>query len=273
MKWLVKIPVIVLYLYSSSPLYAQRLYDLSHTMDAYEMDSSTWSSYLIKPKSDQSFVQNPKSKDKVVYLAKYMQSTHGFLSGELILPDHRSTHIDAPNHFLLKPASDQGHPRKSIGEITIEDLVGTPFVLDVSERQDKTVYAQDILNIKEELKASDFLIVHFGLSSIYGSIGYLAPTSPGFSQEACSTIAELIDKKEISIKAVGADNAGVDKMDNFQKMESSCHHQLLSRNVMLIENMNIPKEFANESDCKMILAPLPIIGSSGSPARIISLCN
>ena len=254
-------------------LNAQRYYDVGLPMVAFYADSTS----LKKTTPD---LTNPFSNtdsialfDPVTYSVSLNNGSHGFLRGNLFFDDHTGTHVDAPNHFVHKN-SDQIN-QLSVGELTVDQLTGPMVFLDMTSRENRNVYPSDIQPIVNQLQNGAWLIVNFGLAQDYNTKTYSSKDSPRFAQETCQYLADLIDNKAINITGIGSDNGSLDIASNFKNPETSCHGILLAkRNILIIENMASLSEIAQEKgNCELIVAPLKIIGGSGSPARVFIRCE
>tara|TARA_B110000908_G_C10202961_1_gene426239 strand:- start:43 stop:864 length:822 start_codon:yes stop_codon:yes gene_type:complete len=257
---------IILLVVNSQTLFAQRYYDVSFPMVAFYADSASVNK--ITPDLTNSFFTSDSIAKfaPITYSGSLHMGSHGFFRGNLYLDDHTGTHIDAPNHFVYKN-NDQAK-QLSVGELTVDQLTGPMVFLDMSSRKNRNVYPADIEPIVDQLQDGAWLVVNFGLAKHYKTKSYSTIDSPGFAQETCQYLANLIDDKVINITGIGSDNGSTDVTSNFKIPETSCHGILLSkRNILLIESMGSLSEIAKEKGkCELIVAPLKIMGGSGSPA-------
>lgn len=125
----------------------------------------------------------------------------------------------------------------TVGELDVQTLHGPLIIIDTSARKDRNVTAQDIDSVRGRLVDGAWLLARLDHASHYDQADYAVAEAPGFTLEACERLAALIDRGQAHIAGVGADNAGVDLIANFQSMRRSCHGLLLPRNVSLIENV------------------------------------
>lgn len=254
-------------------IFAQRYYDVGWPMVAFYPDSI--STRNMHPNLSKPFTSSDSilKFDPVTYTGKLHKETYGFFRGNLFFDDHTGTHIDAPNHYVYK----DGDRKKllSVGELTVDQLTGPLVFLDMSSRNDRNVYPEDIKAIIDQLQNGAWLVVNFDLAKHYGTESYSTKNTPGFPEETCQYLADLIDNKIINIAGIGSDNGSTDIVPNFKNPETSCHGLLLSkRNILLIEGMGSLLELTKEKgNCELIVAPLKIIGGSGSPARVFVRCE
>ena len=254
-------------------LIAQRYYDVGFPMIAFYADSI--SNKKITPDLTNPFLNTDSITqfDPVTYSGSLNKESHGFFRGNLYFDDHTGTHIDAPNHFVHK--NNDQIKQLSVGELTVDQLTGPMVYLDMTSRKNRNVYPADIKPIIAQLQNGAWLIVNFGLANQYNTKSRAPKEIPGFAQETCQYLAKLIDDKLINITGIGSDNGSVDMRSNFKKPEISCHGILLAkRNILLIENLGSLSEIAQEEGhCEVIVAPLKIIGGSGSPTRVFIRCE
>ena len=71
----------------------------------------------------------------------------------------------------------------------------------------------------------------------------------------------LVDR---GVKLVGVDYLSVDQ---FKKPGAPAHHALLSRNVSIIEGLNLSA--VEPGMYEVYCLPLPIVGGDGAPARVV----
>lgn len=266
--------IILIWLCTPKNSFGQRYYDFSWPMVAFHPDSSRVPEE-IKPDVERPFLplSSNLSYDPITYTGSLFQGIHGFFRGNLFLDDHTGTHVDAPNHFVYQDhkKSDQ----LSVGELTLDQLIGPLVFLDMSGRKDKNVSPSDIEVIKDQLQEGAWLIVNFDLAKHYGTASYSNRTTPGFTQQICQHIAILIDNQSINISGIGSDNGSTDIVSNFKNPETSCHGLLLSqRNILLVESMSSLTKLKQESgECEVIVAPMKIMDGSGSPSRVLVRCE
>ncbi len=72
----------------------------------------------------------------------------------------------------------------------------------------------------------------------------------------------------------GVVGIGVDTLsaDNGEVADSPCHHQVHGAGGFILENLaNL--EHVPEQGAFVLIAPLPIVGGSGAPARVLAFCD
>jgi len=158
---------------------------------------------------------------------------------------HSGTHIDAPSHTI--------EGAKTIDEIPLETFVGDCRVLDLSSSKE-SIKKEEILekNIKEGerilLKTKNS---ERGFNKFYDDYIFL-------SSEASEYLAEL------PIKIVGIDSLSIKQRGS---KDTTPHDAFLSKDIPIIEGLNL-KEIS-EGEYKLIVLPLALTGTDGSPARAI----
>lgn len=92
---------------------------------------------------------------------------------------------------------------------------------------------------------------------------------------------EIEDRKGIRINGIAIDNIGVDDGESERghgpnwDFSYRSHVRGMQRGWKFVENLaNVDSLAAvNPGECTLIIGGLPIVGGSGSPARVIAACN
>ena len=135
----------------------------------------------------------------------YLRNRLGWANDKLTLSAHSGTHLDAPWHF--SPVVE-GKRARTIDEVPLEWCYGDGVVVDVRHRKNgELITAEDIENalkkISYELKGSDVVLLHTGMSRFYGRPEFFNE-GPGMSREATVWILNR------GIKIIGIDAWGFD---------------------------------------------------------------
>ena len=179
---------------------------------------------------------------------------HGYDSEVMFLSTHTGTHIDAPSHFRagLNAATT------TIDEVAVNRFVCRALLLRVSKKPNQTITYKDIMNNCNDVSEKDTIVFSTGWERHINKDNYITE-NPGLSVNAAKF---LIEKK---VNAVAIDGPSIDAGtdSNF-----TVHKILLSNNVIIIENLcNLRK--INNRRFTLLVAPLKLIGASGSPAHAI----
>lgn len=166
--------------------------------------------------------------------------------GRLTASEHTGTHIDAPNHVIPKPDTQEvpGDPSLAprVNDLAAADLVGPVVLIDVSGRvaaeldrnggmphpdpattdfsndSPSAVGPDDVRAVAERLDDGVWLVLHFGWSRFFleGSPDdVLHPyingfNFPGMSPAGVDELVAVMEEKGISINGIVADNWSID---------------------------------------------------------------
>ena len=186
--------------------------------------------------------------------------------------EHGGTHIDAPIHFAEK--------RKTLDQLTIDQLTGSAVVVDVSA---KALADADYQLSVEDLKAWEakhgqipkdaILLLHTGYGRHWPDAKKYLGTDergekavaklhfPGLHPDAARWLV-----KERTIKAVGLDTASIDYGQS-TLFESHCI--LLEKNIPAFENVAALDKLPT-TGAYIVALPMKIKDGSGGPLRIVA---
>ncbi|QDQ96192.1 cyclase family protein [Tomitella fengzijianii] len=193
---------------------------------------------------------------------------HNIRTGE-----HIGTHIDAPVHWIT------GREGKDVAGIGLPRLVGPAVVLDVrAEVENDPDFLIDVPRIEAweaehgRLPENGWLLLRTGWEKYsddqeaFLNADENGSHTPGLTAEAAEWLAT-----ERPISGIGVDTVGIDagKAAEFQP-PFPAHHHLLGHDkygVTSLQNLaQLPATGA-----VLVVAPLPIVGGTGSPARVFAL--
>jgi arylformamidase len=177
--------------------------------------------------------------------------THGYFSEIMFLSTHTGTHIDAPCHFIPNSAS--------IDDLRINRFVCQAILLKIPKKADETITYEDIINYK--IKEKDTIVFVTEWEKKIKENNYMS-NNPGLSPDAAEY---LVNKK---VNGVAIDGPNIDRgLDaNFPT-----HHILLSNNILIIENLCNLEKLNCQLPFTLVIAPLKLVGASGSPVRAIAI--
>lgn len=186
--------------------------------------------------------------------------------------EHGGTHLDAPVHF--------SEGKKSVEQLTLDQLIGDAVVIDVSE--------QALSNPDYQVSVSDFIdwestngtlpdgvvvLLRTGFGKFWpdrekylgtdltGPEAVAALHFPGLAPEAASWLTT-----ERDIKAVGLDTPSI---DYGQSSGFETHRILFRENIPAFENLANLEQLPVKGSW-MIALPMAIAGGSGAPLRAIA---
>jgi kynurenine formamidase len=187
--------------------------------------------------------------------------------------EHTGTHLDAPVHWVTAKDGED------VSQIAATKLIAPAAVIDVSE---SVAADHDFLleidhiraweNQHGALPAGGWLFVRTGWDARSNSqedflnANETGPHTPGISVEAAKWLAE-----EAPIIGVGVETVGTDA-GTAHSFEPAfpCHTFVLGAGkygLTQLQNLRL----LPPTGAVVIAAPLPIVGGSGSPARVLAL--
>ncbi len=189
--------------------------------------------------------------------------------------EHIGTHVDAPVHWAT---GREGH---DVAGIPPARLVGPAVVIDrtdeVQADPDFLLGVEDIRGWEREhgpIEPGSWLLVRTGWSSrgadreAFLNADENGPHSPGVTAEAARWIAE-----ELPISGIGVETVGIDAgaAGGFEPPFPAHHHLLGHDKYGLTSLRNLEQLPARGA--LLVVAPLPIVGGTGSPARVLALID
>ena len=187
--------------------------------------------------------------------------------------EHVGTHIDAPVHWI---SGRDGH---DVSTLPVERLFGPAVVLDLTEKvEQNSDYLIQVSDIQEweavhgKLPDNSWLLLRTGWDKYsqdrkaFLNADEDGSHTPGLSAEASEWLAT-----ETNISGIGVDTVGIDAGRGAElDPPFPAHYHLLGNDkygVTSLQNLDqLPATGA-----LLIVAPLPIVGGTGSPSRIFAL--
>ncbi|MGB3261964.1 cyclase family protein [Paenisporosarcina sp.] len=182
-------------------------------------------------------------KDKPEKQPKFNQVTNGYVTETRLEIDvHTGTHIDAPLHMVVDGDTFE--------TISMNDLVGQSKVFDLTQVEDG-ISKKDLESF--DIQKGDFVLLKtknsfeekFNFDFIY------------LKQDGAEYLSE------IGVRGVGIDTLGIERSQEGHPT----HKTLFANNIIIIEGLRL-KEI-EQGEYFMVAAPLKIVGTDGSPARVL----
>jgi kynurenine formamidase len=187
--------------------------------------------------------------------------------------EHTGTHVDAPVHW------SSGKDGADVSQLALRTLVAPAVVVDVSDRvaadADFLLSIDDVRLWEAEngpLPAGGWLLLRTGWdrrshdSKQFLNADETGPHTPGISADCARWLAEDTNLVGLGVETVGTDAGGAHAFDP----AFPCHHYFLGAGKMGLTQLqnvaNLPTTGA-----VLVVSPLPIVGGSGSPARVYAL--
>ncbi|MFD4255979.1 cyclase family protein [Amycolatopsis thermoflava] len=184
--------------------------------------------------------------------------------------EHVGTHVDAPNHWL---SGKDGH---SVDQIPLRTLIGPAAVLDVSARvagdPDFLLGIDDVREWEREhgpLPEGGWLLYRTGWDARSGdqdsflNVSDGASHTPGVSPECAQWLAEEAPIAGFGVETVGTDAGRAAELEPI----FPCHDRLLGAGKCGLTQLRNLAQLP-PTGALLVVSPLPIVGGSGSPARV-----
>ena len=175
----------------------------------------------------------------------------------LVLGTHTGTHCDAPKHFIAGG--------KSVDQIALDTLIGPAVLLDFSKAKKRQEIQVSELKAKLGARRPERLILRFDWSRRWEKNDYYS-AHPFLSEEAARWLVRR------GIRLLAMDTPMPDNPKNGKGManDSPNHKIFLGRGVILVEYLCNLKAI-KKSKVQLIVLPLKITGSDGSPVRCVAI--
>ncbi|MET0133439.1 MAG: cyclase family protein [Kibdelosporangium sp.] len=187
--------------------------------------------------------------------------------------EHTGTHLDVPVHWL---SGKDGH---DVSRVPLSTLVAPAVVLDVSDRvaenPDFLLEVDDIRAWEAEhgaLPEGGWLLYRTGWDSRshdqdeFLNADEAGSHTPGVSAECARWLAEQSPITGLGVETVGTDAGQAPGLEPM----FPCHELLLGAGKHgLTQLRNVARLPA--TGILLVVCPLPIVGGSGSPARVLAL--
>lgn len=187
--------------------------------------------------------------------------------------EHTGTHLDAPIHWVT------GQDKDDVSQVPARRLVAPAAVLDFSDRAaadpDWLLGLDDIKGWEAEhgtLPDGGWLLLRTGWDARshdqreFLNADDTGPHTPGISVECARWLADEAPIIGVGVETVGTDAGAAHSFDP----AFPCHQFLLGADKYgLTQLQNLVR--LPPTGAVVLAAPLPIVGGSGSPARVLAL--
>lgn len=187
--------------------------------------------------------------------------------------EHTGTHLDAPIHWVT------GQDKDDVSQVPARRLVAPAAVLDFSDRAaadpDWLLGLDDIKGWEAEhgtLPDGGWLLLRTGWDARshdqreFLNADDTGPHTPGISVECARWLADEAPIIGVGVETVGTDAGAAHSFDP----AFPCHQFLLGADKYgLTQLQNLVR--LPPTGAVVVAAPLPIVGGSGSPARVLAL--
>jgi kynurenine formamidase len=187
--------------------------------------------------------------------------------------EHTGTHFDAPNHWVT------GRDGDDVASVPVRRLVGPAAVLDFSAQvAEDPDFLLEVEHVQQweaahgPLPEGGWLLYRTGWDTrAFSQEDFLnadesGPHTPGISPECARWLAEQAPVIGLGVETVGTDAGAAHSFDP----PFPCHAALMgSGKYGLTQLQNLDR--LPPTGTLLVAAPLPIVGGSGSPARVLAL--
>nr|MDJ0895879.1 cyclase family protein [Alphaproteobacteria bacterium] len=252
--------------------------DLTHPIPTFKpMEGDPMKPDLSKPWGD-GRLHPTFGQHAILSIFEFPTGQGHFDIGQIILSEHHGTHLDTAAHYINNADSmeEGGTPpgeRKLAHQLGAKDLIGSVVLIDISGRvqaeleknggqpspdasvtdfsnaSGNVVTADDIEDVKGDLKNGVWLVLNLGWAKFYfeGPDFVKDPyingwNHPGLAPAAVDKLIEIMDDKGIKIAGIVADNLGIDSGEAAKGEDDKftnafyAHVRLLQRNILFVEN-------------------------------------
>jgi kynurenine formamidase len=206
-------------------------------------------------------------------VSRYDERGPAWYWNDISTGEHTGTHFDAPVHWI------SGRDREDISAVPVTTLIAPAVVLDFSEQAaadpDFLLEPEHIRQWESQhgpLPAGGWLLYRTGWDARSGSqqeflnASETGPHTPGVSVDCARWLAEEAPVIGIGVETVGTDAGAAHSFDP----PFPCHSALLGAGKYgLTQLQNLAA--LPPAGAVIFAGPLPIVGGSGSPARVLAL--
>jgi arylformamidase len=188
---------------------------------------------------------------KLITAGTFVQE--GYHEIRMDISTHTGTHIDCGYHLLVDGLNTITTP--------VNHFYGKGMVADCRNISAGGSITKEFLQQMEtDIGNSDFLLIHTGWSQYWGSEEYFTKF-PVLHRDAATYLSSF------NLKGIGSDTISFDPVDS---MELPVHHILLSKGLILVENLVNLESLLNH-DFVFSCFPLKIKNGDGSPVRAVGI--
>ncbi len=187
--------------------------------------------------------------------------------------EHTGTHLDAPTHWIT------GRTGRSVDQIPPSRLVGPAIVLDFTEESTANAdflltpaHLETWVTANGDFPSGCWLLLRTGWGSrskdavAFANADGSGPHTPGISADAARWLAERTSITGFGVETVGIDAGAAGGFDP----PFPAHYFLLGADKYGLTQLQ-GLERLPLTGALMVVAPLPIVGGTGSPARVYAL--
>ncbi|WP_433830991.1 cyclase family protein [Actinoplanes sp. CA-015351] len=206
-------------------------------------------------------------------ISRYDDRGPGWYWNDIHTGEHTGTHFDAPVHWAT------GRDGEDVSQVPAQRLIAPAAVIDVSQEATKNPdFLLEVEHVRTweaehgPLPEGGWLLLRTGWDARSGdqeaflNANETGPHTPGVSVECAKWLAEEAPVIGIGVETVGTDAGAAHSFDP----AFPCHSYLLGAGKYgLTQLRNLDR--LPPTGAVVIAPPLPIVGGSGSPVRVLAL--
>ena len=206
-------------------------------------------------------------------ISRYDERGPAWYWNNIATGEHVGTHFDAPVHWIT------GRDGRDVSQVPPRQLVAPAVVIDKSaECADNPDFLLEVAHVEAwqqqhgPLPAGGWLLYRTGWDDrAHDQAAFLnadatGPHTPGISVDCSRWLAEQAPIVGVGVETVGTDAGAAHSFDP----PFPCHTILLGAGKYgLTQLANLAQ--LPPTGAVLVVAPLPIVGGSGSPARVLAL--
>jgi kynurenine formamidase len=205
-------------------------------------------------------------------ISRYDENGPAWYWNNIHTGEHTGTHVDAPVHWV------SGQDGADVSQVPLPRLVAPAVVVDVSDRAAED---PDFLLSVDDVRAwegehgslpAGWLLLRTGWderstdAARFLNADDTGPHTPGVSAECARWLAEETPLVGLGVETVGTDAGAAHGFEP----AFPCHHYFLGAGKLgLTQLRNVAS--LPPTGAVLVVSPLPIVGGSGSPARVYAL--
>nr|WP_018331485.1 cyclase family protein [Actinomycetospora chiangmaiensis] len=213
------------------------------------------------------------SRFRLEELSRYDDRGPAWYWNDIHTGEHTGTHLDAPNHWVT------GREGPDVSQAPMRTLVAPVVVIDrtaeVAADPDHLLEVSDLEAWQAEhgpLPDGGWLLYRTGwevrgaTQEEFVNADEAGPHTPGVSAACARWIAEESPLGGFGVETVGTDAGAAGGFDP----PFACHHFLMGAHKWGLTSLrNLAR--VPTTGAVLVVCPLPIVGGSGSPARVLAL--
>lgn len=185
----------------------------------------------------------------------YRAAVHGFNAETLTFNTHTATHIDVPYHFF-----DDGD---TIDKLPLDRFAGPGVFIDLRPMElDSVISAEKLKPFINRVEPGDIVLINTGWAARRDFTDEYLHRWPYLDESGAVLLSEA------GVKAVGVDGLSMGGWG--AEKARPCHLHLLSRGIILIEEVLFPEAVMDGKKRFVSAFPLHLAGCGGSPVRLVA---